>query len=149
MEEEPRAENRAQVEARIHALTPDEAPQDEPIEPSPLATEEPVGSQSSRATWAPWLVAGLGAAGAVGGVVVGAMATSRARDAEAAENHREGSVLAGDADRLATTSTILLAAGGAVALAGIIWGVIWAVKGDADREGARVRVDPTGIRVAF
>lgn len=146
LELEPEAENRGQIEARIRALTPEDN-QSTVAEASRVPGQE---ETSGRPTWAPWLVAGLGAAVAGGGIIVGTMATSRASDAEAAANHEAGTVLAGEADGLATTSTILMVAGGAVVLTGVVWGLIWAATGDdEDREEPRVRVDPTGLRVRF
>ena len=130
LELEPEADNRAQIEARIRALAPppqEVVVQSEPVVEAPLPEED-----SGRPTWAPWLVAGLGAGVAGAGVIVGVMANSRASDAEGAVNHEAGSLLAVEADGLATTSTVLLVAGGAVALAGVIWGVIWAATGEVD-----------------
>lgn len=93
-------------------------PPDEPPEPDAPAEE---GSSVSPA---PWIVAGLGAVGLGVGVGVGLLAVDRADQASNAPDHRTAFPLAEESRDLELVANVTLAIGGAVFLAGVIWGIV-------------------------
>lgn len=90
----------------------------QPAEPAPAAS--PV----------PWILAGAGGAGLIAAGVLGGLAKSRADQAEAAPNQSEAVRLHDEAGGLARGANIAFIAGGAVAGAGLVWGIIQLVSGD-------------------
>lgn len=94
-------------------------------------------SDERSASAVPWIVAGVGVLGVGAGVVLGVLAKGRNDDAAAAVSYRDAADLHDDAKTMATVANACFIAGGAVVLAGIIWGVI-----DLSRSGKRSGAAP-------
>lgn len=96
---------------------------------------------------APWIVAGAGVLGlGAGGLLVG-LAVGKNDDAEAAASQRDALALRDAAETLETASIAALIAGGAIAGAGLIWGVVdlTAGGGEAPAEKATLELGPLGV----
>jgi tetratricopeptide (TPR) repeat protein len=132
---------RAEIESRRARATPEPAVPSDPVAPpipiAPMAHAEP--------SPVPWIVGGVGVGAVVAGLIVGILAQDRANQAMTAPSHREGTAIASDANTLAITADILFAAGGTVALVGLVWG-IFDVIGTSGQ--ARVAIGPGGLRVS-
>lgn len=100
----------------------------------------------------PWAVAGVGVAVAAVGMVLGMSATSKADDANDPDTSMmDAAKLHDDAESLAGTATILLIAGGVVAVGGLTWGVINLVGSEdepGDHSSASLRLLPTGVMLS-
>lgn len=85
LEREPNAENREQLEARLRSM--EQAQADEPATPPPTATSDTTSTSTAVATstttssgggfetWLPgWIIAGVGGAIVIGGVITGVLA---------------------------------------------------------------------------
>lgn len=144
----PETENRASVEARIAALrramarsTPDTS------EPPVLPPVRESASASEGSDPAPWILVGTGAALAVAGAILLAVAMS---DLAALEDVPDGSSwtdIQDDVDRVPLLSGIGIGAL-AVGVAAAAVGVVWGVAGGSSSESATLRVGPTGVAFA-
>lgn len=159
----PDAADRAAIEAlisnlraRAEAETSANAPTPEP-EPEPETTPEPEPEPApmpppERPSAAPWVVLGVGVATAAAGVPVGLLARSRHDDARNAENHAQAVQRRDESRRLQRTSNALFGAGGALALGGLVWGLVTRRSpDDADDRATRVEVGlgTVSVRVRF
>ena len=100
------------------------------------------------ANWLPWVTTGVGGAAAVTGIIL--FASSKA-DAETLRTLPQGSQLniadtAKSGQTKETAGVILLAAGGAVLVGGIVWGV---VSSAPPKTSVSVAVIPNGAAVVF
>lgn len=153
LEFEPEPRDLGAIEARLDTLERqlaerenllEEAERREVTEPGPT---EPAttGVARARVAVAPWLVASLGVltlGAAMGTGLAGAARHDEAVDPQT--NHREAVRLADRADNLATTTNVVLIAGGALLAAGVVWGVvILSKRGDA--EGTSLLVGPGSL----
>lgn len=98
----------------------------------------------------PWVVTAVGAAGVVVGVVLGALASGREEDAEADPIHQSATDSLDDARTLATAANVSFIAGGAVAAAGLIWGIVDVAQSgdDADEPAVSVGIVPFGVTLS-
>ncbi|MEM7676690.1 MAG: hypothetical protein AAF449_11875 [Myxococcota bacterium] len=134
LRQKPAASGRRRIERRIEVLkralkaTPAPVkPAVSPPPPNPAAvvsspTEVQPPERSTRIL--PWITAGTGALGVGAGVVLGVMAQSKQNDARNADEQLVAARALSDAESLATTANILYAAGGAVLVGGLIWGLL-------------------------
>lgn len=108
------------------------------------ADKPPEGSGPSPI---PWIVAGVGVAGAAVGVAFGALASGREDDAAADPVHASAAETLDEAETFATAANVSLIAGGAVAAIGLTWGIIdLATSGSSGQEGhASVTISPFGV----
>lgn len=127
------------LEEKVRRLAQELAALDrERPEPGPSKPPAPPRETPSAA---PWVIAGVGSAVLVAGLVVGLVAASRHDDAEQGKavgmTAREALDLDESARQLATVANVQFAIGGAATLAGGIWGIIDLVQvGRADASNA-------------
>lgn len=144
---EPTSELRGEAESRLTLLkrAREEAARPKPPSSADRAPAAPSEEGGGRKAWAPWAVAGGGAALAVAGGVLFALGlAARSRVVDARDGAR-WSELSGDADAapLLLGGGVVLFLGGAAAAAG---GVAWATRSGAGEEAAVV-VGPGAISV--
>ncbi|MAQ15131.1 MAG: hypothetical protein CMN30_10115 [Sandaracinus sp.] len=159
LEAEPDTRDRGAIEARLVTLRQQRADRDaleeerrratEPVvvaEPEPVAPPPPERSPSV----VPWVLVGVGVATAGAGVVTGVLSASAHDDAVGAPNHAEAVDAVDREERLALITNVLFATGGAIALAGLVWGLI-DLLGSGDEGSVALRVGPGGftLRGAF
>ena len=125
LDEDPDATAAGAVRARIHAIDA------ELEERRRLAADaEAMRQRAERRrdpSAAPWLVGAGGLAALGAGAVAGAIALSRRDEALASEVHDTRVGLYEEARDLATVANVFYAVGAAVALTGLVWGIIDAV----------------------
>lgn len=125
LEAVPDAPERTEVERslatlRRHlALELERAAPIEPVTPAP-----PVAEARRSPEAAPWIVAGIGAAGLLAGAVVGGLAQSDYDAARGEPEHRRAGELERSANDLGAVANVLFVAGGVVAAAGVVWGIV-------------------------
>lgn len=78
----------------------------------------------NKAPVAPWVIMSIGVGGAVAGGVLGALANNKHRDAEDEPIQRTAQDLNSQAKSMALGANIAYAAGGALAVGGLIWGIL-------------------------
>ncbi len=148
---DPSSKDRGAVEARLKTLEQQKAardkPADRPVEERRAAPAEKAPAPKRTASPVPWVIAGIGALGLGVGGVLGGLSLGASSDAEDPET--SGVDVEGSLDRartLALGANITFGVGGALALAGTIWGIVdVATLGkSADKGAARVKVGPTG-----
>ena len=104
-------------------------------------------------TWIPWAIAGAGVAVVAAGAVTASMSDSWHDEAVREPIQAEAVRLQDKAESLASTGTILLIGGGALAVGGTVWGVIEWRRGkrvETPRPGsARLRVAPAYVGVEW
>lgn len=155
IEADPDTSDRGAIEGRIRSLealieerAKEKPGANEPAQPKP-ATKEVSASP------APWIVAGVGVVGLGVGGVLGGLSLGASSDAEdPSTSGLDASELASDAETLALAANVSFAVGGAIALAGVIWGVVDVVSLPASGEGGAsvsLRVGPgnAGVCVGF
>jgi tetratricopeptide (TPR) repeat protein len=100
----------------------------------------------------PWVLAGVGVAGlAVGGTLAG-LAGSKEQEVADEDVHVRAARLLDEAERLAIGANVSLAVGGALLVAGVVWGVVDVVVISApDDKSVTFRVGPSQVElgVAF
>lgn len=133
----PEADDRAAVEARIVALERTLAERRD-TEPGPedAPAVSPAGHAGNDSMIAAWTTAGAGVAVAVAGLVLVAVADGRASEVESAPEGtpwRDVDAAYGQAHDFSVAGGVLLGVGAAVAVAGVVWGVV-ALGGAGDTE---------------
>ncbi|HSO36074.1 MAG TPA: hypothetical protein VLT33_26285 [Labilithrix sp.] len=118
---QPSASDRGALERRIATLRRQLAER-EALRKRALERDRAVPARSASAV--PWVVAGVGAAGLLGGGVVGILAQQRNDDAKQEPTYARAERLHSQAESLATISTISFIAGGAVLAGGLLWGIL-------------------------
>jgi tetratricopeptide (TPR) repeat protein len=94
----------------------------------------------------PWVVAGVGVAALGAGVAFGAMAKAANDDAIEEPIHERAVAFREDAESHQLLANVLLVAGGVVAAAGLLWGLI--DLGAGDEEDVAVGLGPGGVALA-
>lgn len=129
----PEAEDRAAIEALVANLRAREAAEqaaaqpEEPDEPAEATTEvAPVvaPTDAERTSAAPWVVLGGGVATLGAGLTLGLLASARNDDAQEAGSHELAVQRRDEADRLQLTANVLFGIGGALAVGGLVWGLV-------------------------
>lgn len=151
------APNRAQVEARLATLRRQVREREE-LEAAAERPErddedgggavEPVASETLRDSGddarggpsvLPWIVTGVGVAVVGVGIGFGVASENEAERARSAPDHQTAYPLAQSSEDLASAANIAFVVGGAIALAGVIWGVIDLASGGGDDPPGTVR----------
>lgn len=146
LELDPNAADKGAVAKRIDTLV--RAQEKPKVEPPSGKDPPPDGTTVvTSPSPVPWIVAGVGVLGVGAGAVLGGLALSKHADAEVptldgAETER----LAASADDLALGASIAFVAGGVVAAAGIVWGIVDVATSGAPAQ-VSVGVSPTGVVV--
>ena len=91
---------------------------------------------------APWILVGLGSGGVVAGTVLGVLASARESEAIDEAFQVEADALRSEAETLALAANVTLAVGGAIALGGLVWGIVDIVLLDDGTTEAALRVAP-------
>ncbi len=152
LDEAKTAPNRGQVEQRLATLkrkrderkqleraaqgtsTSDPEPEEQ-LGEGPADTPRESGDTRRRPI-APWIVAGVGGLVLLSAIGPAVLAENRTNEAEQAPSHREAVPLAEDADRFAKVTNGLLAAGGAILLGGLVWGLVATLKGRPSKDSS-------------
>ncbi len=149
------APDRGAVEARLttlraqrDALAGARASETEPAAPG--ATEDATEGGGGSVEIAPWLLVGGGGVVVGVGVALGVLSQDLASQAAAEPVQVEAVALHSDAQTFATVANVLYVAGGVIAGAGLVWGVVSLTSGDGDAQ-ARLEVGPgsVGVRGTF
>lgn len=125
------------------------APKRDPQPPPVLVVKQPEPVASPRPTWLPFVVAGLGvAASAIGTGLVVRTAEDFARLRTQCLTRCSPSTWMGSRD-LEVVGVTLAASGGAVAVAGLAWGLWWLLTGEAPRVAFVPGVQRLQLEVRF
>jgi tetratricopeptide (TPR) repeat protein len=156
---EPKAPDRGAIEKRIETLDAqiadrkraqsernDRAKRDE--QSAPGTTTPPPQTEESRSP-VPWIVAGGGAAVLVGGIAVSVVARSRADDARTEPVQRPSRDIQDEARNLSTISTVLMIAGGAILVGGVIWGLAAGTRKSSARATTSLLARVSGAGLAW
>jgi len=148
LSEEPDAEDRGGIERRIETMRErlargdDDAGGSEPV--------APVEEDGAAIDPLPWVIAGVGAVGLGVGALLGGLASAKHDEAVEAPVHRDAAAAQEDADELALLANVAFAVGGAVAIGGVVWGIVDLDAGDGEPPAeatARVVVGPGSVAV--
>jgi len=153
LEAAPNAKDADAVTARVGRLRERvaeeqaEAEDDPPPEPPPPVVQSepptPAVERSPGARAAPWIVLGVGGATAATGLALALVASSKNRDARDEPVQSKAVSLDDDAQRFALVGNITMAVGGALAIAGLTWGL---VRLGREKKRRRVAWAPGGVR---
>jgi tetratricopeptide (TPR) repeat protein len=135
----PDAPDRDAIARRIERLRVRLRPQ-APADPTPPPATIVPPPKPPRPIVAPWVVAGIGGAGLVAGATLGGLSWSRRDAAIDAMIQADAAAHLGRAQRLATAANVAFGIGGALAIAGVAWGVAQVVKRRRARERNQARV---------
>jgi tetratricopeptide (TPR) repeat protein len=144
------AEQRPRVTRRVEVLrvelAPDERPREPPadppvgpVDPGPIAQP---GETEAPAAW-PWVIAGVGVAATGAGIATGLVARDRESEADAAPDHETAFPLGREAEDFALVTNVLFIAGGAVALTGVILGLVDLAT--LERSDVAVSIGPASV----
>lgn len=146
LQAEPTAASRPAVEQRVRALRSQIKLLDD-LAKSPRR-EKPEGPTPARIA-APWILAGVGGVTLTAGAVFAALASSEEAISNDSRTSGRDTVEAADgATAFATTANVLFGVGGAISLAGFIWGIVDVATGPSEpsKSGAvRLEVGPAWI----
>lgn len=153
---DPKSKDRGAVEARIKTIEAQlaERAKKDAGEKSPPPKEQPKPPpEPGRPSALPWLLAGAGVLVVGAGGVLGGLSLARTSEAEdPATSGVDATDLQGEAEDFALQANILFGVGGAIALAGTIWGIVNVVQvGKANEATVTLRLAPAsaGLRVDF
>lgn len=106
--------------------------------------------KASHPSPVPWVIAGLGGAGTIAGAIVAGLAFAKNEDADAATSQKDTADLRASAEDMALAGNITMGVGGAILLAGTIWGIVDVVKsGTSTPESGNVRLRVGAGSVSF
>lgn len=145
LEAEPDTPTRGTVEPRIAALEAQVklltslAARPTEVE----ARQEPPGAGRVAA---PWIVAGIGGATLTAGIAAAILAVQEERVANDASTSGRETVEAAERSKdLALVSNVLFGVGGAVAIAGAVWGIIDLAERPSGAAAAQVAIGPASV----
>lgn len=151
LEEEPEATDRGAIETRITAI------ESQLVENARLAEERRRAEEraaqrrdeASGPSALPWVIAGVGVLTVGAGTIFGLLAEGARDDAVADPVHADALATFARGEDFALTANVLFAIGGALAAAGVIWGVIdLSISGDrGDEASARLEIGPASLRL--
>ncbi|MFK7986411.1 MAG: tol-pal system YbgF family protein [Sandaracinaceae bacterium] len=144
LDREPDSPQRPRVEARLAQLDERIAEQrrTEAVEGDAVGVEPTLPSRdASSPSPVPWVVLGVGVAALVSAIPFGVLFDDAVMQSRAAADHRAAAGPAADAEVYAVTADALLIAGGALALAGLIWGTVEV----SATTSVDVALGPTGV----
>jgi tetratricopeptide (TPR) repeat protein len=133
--EEPSTRDRGAIERRLETLERQRAERhaaENPRDPPPVVVIAPDAGPSP---W-PWVTLGVGGASLIAATLMGLFATSSHDDAVAEPSFSQAVSLQDRAETFALTANILFAAGGAIAIAGLLWGIFDLASSGDDSEHA-------------
>lgn len=144
LEEEPDTEDRGAIQTRIAALESQIAEREqnaaerERLEGERAAAEARANQvvEVSSPSPVPWIVAGTGLAAVGAGAVFGLLATSARSDAEADPVHLNSLETFARGEDFAVVANVLFVAGGAVAVVGVVWGIVDLASSGAEDSAA-------------
>lgn len=142
VEEAPgESERRADAEARAEALRAAQAP---PVDDAEEEVDVAMVPPPERPV-APWIVLGGGLALTAGGLLTGLRASDRHRVADDPDTALRRAVELQDrAERLAISANVLMGVGGAMAIAGLTWGLVVRPRDD----GPTVALGPLSVQLS-
>lgn len=153
LEVAPDAKDADAVSARVGRLEERVAQQEEEAaraEAEPAAPPPPVVTpqttdelEQPRPAVAPWVLLGVGGVGVIAGAAVAGVAASKHQDAKDEPVQSKAATLDDDAQGLALAGNVTMAVGGALALAGLTWGIVRLVQ---QRKRSDVAWTPGGLR---
>jgi len=148
---DPQSKDRGAVEARvktIEAQLAERARKAGEPEPPPKDKAPPPGDPR-RPSALPWLLAGAGALTFGAGGILGGFSLSSSSEADdPATTGVDAVTLQEEASDFALQANILFGVGGAITLAGVVWGIVDVVgTSNANEPRATVWVSPTGARL--
>jgi tetratricopeptide (TPR) repeat protein len=141
--EEPSTRDRGAIERRLETLERQRAERIAAEEqrnappPPPERRPEPSGPSA----W-PWITLGVGGGALVAAGLIGFFAASSHDDAVAEPSFERSLSLQDRAETFALVANVLFAAGGAIAIAGLVWGLLDLTGGESETAG----LDPLVIR---
>lgn len=152
IEADPNTTDRGAIEGRIRSLEGLIEERKKKAQPEPTdEPAKPIAIESTGPSPIPWIIAGVGAAGLGVGGVLGGLSLGASSDAEdPSTSGQAASELADDADSFALGANVAFGIGGAVALAGVIWGIVDLTSlpsSDAAKTALHVRVGPGGAEL--
>lgn len=145
LDADPDAPDRDSVRERIVRLQ--ERLSEERTEPAP-PRPVPAMPPPPRPIVAPWVVAGVGGAGLAVGVTFAGLSRARSNDARDAPDQITAKSEHDTARRHALAANVAFGVGGALLLAGVIWGIAAVVKRRRSRSSsptARAWLQPRGL----
>jgi tetratricopeptide (TPR) repeat protein len=152
---DPQSKDRGAVEARIKTIEAQiaERAKKEADEKKPPPPQGEPSREPDRPSALPWLLAGAGALTLGAGGVLGGLSLARSSEADdPATSGVDAVALSEEASDFALQANVLFGVGGAIALAGAIWGIVDVVQTNNRNEPAvTVRLLPWGaaLRVDF
>lgn len=157
LEERPDAEDAGAIRARLQTLREqrarleaEDAPEetDEPVEEVEDAPPETSEGGDDVMGILPWIVAGVGVVVIGAGVGLGLVALDYGEQAQNEPTMRRAVSLQDEGETYALIANLLYIAGGAIAAAGVAWGVIVLADGDGDDASANLRVLPGVVELS-
>ncbi len=147
---ESEIEDREEITRRIAELEAARTPVPPPVEEeraTPLLGPPPAAaSEGPTVAPAPWLIAGGGILFLAVGGLLGGIGQGRYDAAAATMVHADRLAWQDEANGLATGANVLFVAGGVLAVAGAVWGIVdlvtWHPSSDSE---ARVEIDPSHV----
>jgi tetratricopeptide (TPR) repeat protein len=136
LEEEPSTRDRGAIERRLETLERQRAERlaaENPREPPPPVVV--VAPESGPSAW-PWITLGVGGASLIAATLMGVFASASHDDAVAEPSFSQAVSLQDRAETFALTANVLFAAGGAIAIAGLVWGILDLASSGDDSERA-------------
>jgi tetratricopeptide (TPR) repeat protein len=130
--------------ARLAAVAP---PPAAPA-PGPAPAPAPPTEDGPAASPWPWVLAGSGGAVLTTGAIFGALALSTHDEAVASPSGEEAMDLEATASTFSTAATVMLVAGAAMAVGGVVWGSVDVVRANG-RHAHRVRLRASASNVAL
>jgi len=147
LEQEPEAEDREVIEQRIESFERELERRREEERLREEAERNASVPEEASPSVAPWVIAGTGLVTVGVGAVLGVMSGSARSSAEEAGSHESAAEDLRRAEDFATVANVSLAVGGAVALLGIVWGVVdvMGTGSTESEEGVALRIGPASL----
>jgi tetratricopeptide (TPR) repeat protein len=133
---QPETKDRASIEQRVATLR-------RQIAARAAQKKREAQPPPRRPSAVPWVITGVGAAGVVAGVILEIFALKRHGDANEEPSQVRSESEQRQAQSLSTASSVSLVVGGAIATAGLLWGIVDVSTSGASR--AAVAVGPGGL----
>jgi tetratricopeptide (TPR) repeat protein len=143
LETEPELEDKGAIEQRIATLRRQlaEAKRDEQRAEGAQKVEAPAPSP------VPWIIASVGVLGVGAGTVLAVVATVRHDAAPSEPSQVDAFETQAQAETLATAANVAFVVGGALALGGVVWGIVDVTTGREDQASVGIAATMSGIRV--
>ncbi|MEZ4338971.1 MAG: tetratricopeptide repeat protein [Sandaracinaceae bacterium] len=136
----------ARLEARVEAERRAAPTEVDPTPPEAPPAETPP-AEATAVDPAPWIFVGVGAFIAAAGIPPAVLFQITVDAIRTAPSQREALTMEDDAVAFAVTADVLFAIGGAVGVAGLVWGLITLASG-SETPAVSLRPSPTGASIA-